>query len=165
VLLADASTLAAHGIIDGQRLKDIKGSTGYLDLACDLQTLVAVLRDNWENIAGKMPLTMADLDRAELTGVRLVDAVGAHTQTPAGATAAADIRRRAFTLMVTTYDQTRRAASYMRWKEGDVDDVLPSLYAARWRRRPTAATAVTESATATATAVTAATEGDGAEAR
>jgi hypothetical protein len=163
VLLADASTLAAHGIIDGQRLKEIRGSTGYLDLACDLQTLVAILRGSWDAIAGKIPLTVADLDRAELTGVRLVDAVGAHTQTPAGVTATADIRRRAFALMVNTYDQTRRAASYLRWKEGDVDEILPSLYAARMvRRRAAVATPVAGPAV---TAVAAPVEEDGAEAR
>jgi hypothetical protein len=161
VLLADASTLAAHGIIDGQRLKEIRSSTGYLDLACDLQTLVAILRANWDAVDGKMPLAVADLDRAELVGVRLVDAVGAHTQTPAGATAAADIRRRAFALMVRTYDETRRAASYLRWKEGDVDEILPSLYAARWRRRPSGASAASElPAASAATAVPAPSVGE-----
>ena len=36
-------------------------------------------------------------------------------------------RARAFTLLVRAYDDCRQAASYLRWREGDVDDFAPSL--------------------------------------
>ena len=44
---------------------------------------------------------------------------------------AAEIRQQAFTLFVNNYDQVRRAISFLRWNEGDVDDIIPSLYAGR----------------------------------
>ena len=45
--------------------------------------------------------------------------------------ATADMRQRAFSLFVNVYDQARRAVSHLRWNEGDVDDIAPSLYAGR----------------------------------
>jgi hypothetical protein len=50
VLLADGSALAARGFINGQRLKELRGSTGYLDLAFDLSALAAIMREAWSSI-------------------------------------------------------------------------------------------------------------------
>ena len=44
---------------------------------------------------------------------------------------AGDIRQRLFTLFVNAYDQARRAVGYLRWNEGDADQIAPSLYAGR----------------------------------
>jgi hypothetical protein len=135
VLLANASTLAMHGLVNGQRLKEIRGSTGYLDLACDLSALAAILRDSWNAIAGKTAVTVAELDRAQTISEHLVDAVGERAQMPAGVTTAADNRQRAFSLLVNVYDDVRRAVSYLRWREGDADTIVPSLYARASRRK------------------------------
>lgn len=48
----------------------------------------------------------------------------------------ADARQRTFTLLVRSYDQIRRALSYLRWNEGDVDRIAPSLWAGRGGSRP-----------------------------
>ncbi len=49
-------------------------------------------------------------------------------------------RKRAFSLFVNAYDQCRRAAAYLRWNEGDADELLPSLYAGRSVNRQKEAT-------------------------
>ena len=42
--------------------------------------------------------------------------------------AATDVRNRAFTLLVHTYEESRRAVQYLRFWEGDADDLAPSMY-------------------------------------
>jgi hypothetical protein len=135
VLFADASALAARGYVSAQRLKEIRGSTGYLDLAFDLTTLAALMRETWSAIASHTAVQLAELDRAETIAEQILAAVGARTQAPASVTASAESRQRAFSLMVGAYDEARRAVSFLRWKEGDADTVAPSLYAGRTSRR------------------------------
>src|SRR5258705_7020628 len=45
LLLSDASALATRGLLDGQRLKDLKGPNSLRNLAFDLFALAALLRD------------------------------------------------------------------------------------------------------------------------
>lgn len=52
---------------------------------------------------------------------------------------AADVRQRAFTLFVRTYDELRRAMSYLRWHEDDVDSIIPSLWSGKAQRKRDAA--------------------------
>jgi hypothetical protein len=135
VLLADASALSRRQLIDGQRLKELKGSTGYLDLAFDLSILAAVMRGGWSEISDKTAVTLAELDRAEVLGERLLVAIGKRSQSPVDAAATSLNRQRAFTLMVNAYDQVRRAVTYLEWDVGDQDILAPSLYAGRAARR------------------------------
>lgn len=48
---------------------------------------------------------------------------------------AAELRLRALTDLVRRYDEIRRMVSYLRWNEGDADDIAPSLYARRPGRK------------------------------
>ena len=47
----------------------------------------------------------------------------------------ADLRQRAHTLLVTTYDQVRRMLTFLRWAEGDVERIAPSFWRARGGRK------------------------------
>jgi hypothetical protein len=134
-LLADASALAKRGLIDGEPLKQLKGSTGHLDLAFDLSTLAAVMRANWSQISGKTAVGLAELDRAELLSEQLLVAVGMRAQAPADIATTSLNRQRAFTLLVNAYDQVRRAVTYLEWDDGGQDILCPSLYAGRVTRR------------------------------
>lgn len=140
VLLADASALAARGLVNGQRLAEIRGATGYLDLAFDLSTLAALMRETWSTISQQTGVKLAELDRAELIAEQLLVAVGMRVQAPAIVTVSVETRQRAFTLFVRAYDDVRRAVTFLRWHEGDADSIVPSLYAGRTPRRKSAAT-------------------------
>ncbi len=131
LLLSDASALATRGIIDGQRLKDLKGPNSLRNLAFDLFALAAILRDNWTKIEGKTALQLVELEKAETLADRLLTAVGLREQGPAIIAASAENRQKAFTLFVKAYDHARRAVSFLRWDEDDVDTIAPSLYAGR----------------------------------
>jgi len=131
VLFKDASALAQRHLIDGQKLKELKGPVGFRNLTFDLIALSALLRNSWSAIQGKTALTLAEIDQVQVLADRLATAVGVREQGPAIVAEAAAIRQQAFTLFVNAYDLARRAVIFLRWNEGDADDIAPSLYAGR----------------------------------
>jgi hypothetical protein len=130
VLFADAHALAQRRLIDGERLKELKGVKGYRQLAFDLFALSALMRERWSTIAGKTAIELKELDQAEMLADRILTGVGQREQTPAVAADAAENRQRAFTLFVSAYDHARRAVSFLHWDAEDTDDLVPSVYTA-----------------------------------
>lgn len=134
-LLANATSLARLGLLDGERLKAVKKVNGYRALASDVETLCTVFEDGWVRVEGKTPFTPQDFVRIGMLSAKLLNAVGLRDQAPVLAGEAALIRQRAFTLFVRAYDQARRAVHYLRAHEGDGERIAPSLYAGRGGRR------------------------------
>jgi hypothetical protein len=135
MLLADARALALRGHLHAGCMKELRGSKGYQSLAFDLQLLAAWLRGAFPQIAGQSGVQAGDLVRAEGVAAGIVRAIGLREQGNAALRSAADVRVRAFTLLTRAYDQTRRAVTYLRWEEGDVERIVPSLYAGRGGRK------------------------------
>jgi hypothetical protein len=46
----------------------------------------------------------------------------------------AKLRVRAYSIFLSTYGELRRAVAYLRWEEGDVDSIIPSLHRVYGRR-------------------------------
>ncbi len=136
-LYSDAAALAHRGLINGDRLTEFKAAAGYKNLAFDLIGLAALLLENWERIVGKSALQLAEIERAELLGEQLVAAVGTRDQAPAVVSEVAQQRQRMFTLFLRSYDQVRRAVTFLYWNEDNVEDLCPSLYSGRTARRKT----------------------------
>ncbi|WP_437899521.1 hypothetical protein [Sorangium sp. So ce124] len=134
-LLGDAEALARRGLVDAETVADIRTGNGHMDTANDLVALSALFSGSWPEIAGKTAATEEEVRRAGELGPELLAALGVreHGAAP-GPSEAADKRARAFTLFVDAYDQTRRAVTYLRWKEDDVDAIAPSLYKGRGGR-------------------------------
>ncbi len=131
VLFADASALAARKLISGDRIGEMKANIGYQNLAFDLMALAQVLRNSWSSISSKTAVTTDDLDRAELIGDQLMNALSDRAVSPQSVSEVATQRQRNFTLLVRTYGQVRRAVAFLRWSEGDVETLAPSLYSGR----------------------------------
>jgi hypothetical protein len=130
-LLLDATVLAHRGLINGQKLTELKGAVGHKNVAQDIMTLAETLRANYDAIASKTAVTVADLNRAEILAHRILVVVGEREQGPASATVTADIRHRAYTLFAHAYEEVRHAIRFLRRKEGDVDEIAPSLFAGK----------------------------------
>lgn len=148
-LLVGAEGLAHFGLLDAKRVAAIRSGLGNIDVANDLGALSALYREAGPAIAGKTPVTAAQVDRAAALGPALLIALGVRdhdAKLPAAPGALADQRNRAFTLFARAYDQCRRAVTYLRWDEGDADTYAPSIYG---YRRPQAAPAPTADAPAT----------------
>lgn len=131
----DALALAGHGLLDEGLLAQVKGGNGYKNMAQDLEILSRVMTTNWAKIQGKSATTVEDLQTASRMSTRLMRIVGLREQGPAILAAAADHRLRAFTKMLTVYEDARRAVGYLRARQGDADTIAPSLYPGRPRRR------------------------------
>ncbi len=130
--LLQADGLAHRNLMPAELLVDVREGRGLLDLSHDVLKLVAGFRTAWPKIEGKTPITPDDLDKAETHGMKLVAALGVREGGVVAAVDAdtyADLRARAFTLLAKRYDEVRRAVTYLRWHDGDADEIAPSLYA------------------------------------
>jgi hypothetical protein len=134
LLMSDARALVTRKLIGEERLREFKGEPGYRKLAFEVMGLVALLREHWEVIAGKTAVQPEDLSRAAHAADELLVAVGLREQGPEQSHEATEHRQRAFTLLVKTYDEVRRGVGYLRWRQGDADEIAPSLYAGRGGR-------------------------------
>jgi hypothetical protein len=149
-LLMDASALAHRGHINGNRLNELQGAHGFRNLATDLGLLVGVLREAWPQIQGRSSVQVAELDHAVRVAQRVLRLAGLREQGPEAVASVTDMRMRAFTLFSRTYDDARRAITFLRWSIGDADKICPSLYAGRsnGRRKSPETPVVTQGAPA-----------------
>ncbi|MGC4089858.1 MAG: hypothetical protein QM756_18620 [Polyangiaceae bacterium] len=134
MLFADAMALAKRGVFDEARIAKLRSGPGYKSLAFDVVGLVQILRERWADIASRTGVQQAELDHAALLAQRLVTSVGMKEQQPVVTTGVALLRQQAFTLLVNAYDEVRRAISFLRWHEQDVESIAPSLWSGRGAR-------------------------------
>lgn len=95
-------------------LADVRRGVGYLDLADDLNRLVDVFRARWTAAEGRSAITPADLDRAARLSAEILKqlSTGGKPATDS-ASAAADLRRRAYSFANRAYTEIRAAAEYV----------------------------------------------------
>ncbi len=131
MLYNDAHALAGRGLINGDRLGEFKSNVGYKNVTYDLIGLAALLKQYWPTIAGKTAIQMSELDEAEALAGKLISALSTREQTPNLVADVAAQRQRNFTLFAQAYNEVRRALSYLRWNNDDLERVAPSLYGGR----------------------------------
>jgi hypothetical protein len=134
LLVSDATALAKREIIDRKVLAQLKGGTGYLNIAYDLGAIVHLMRVNWSAISLRSAVRLDELEEAELMYQRITRAFAERERQSEVATAAANDRSRAYTLLINAYDELRCGAMFVRRKEDDADKLVPSLYAGRGGR-------------------------------
>jgi hypothetical protein len=132
-LLIAAEALAHRALLDADAVARIRKGSGSPDLATELSALAALFREGWSKISGKTAVEKHEVDRAAELGpaVLVASAVKKHKVADTEAQ-----RARAFTLLVNAYDACRHALAYLRWKEGDLDAIAPSLFRKRPGRKP-----------------------------
>lgn len=129
-LLVAAEALAHRGLLDSKRVAEIRSGQGHKDPSSDLVTLAALFTSQWERIKTKTAVEPHEIARADELGPKLVMVMGAKEAAGPGGKPVdtADRLARAFTLLARAYDACRRAVAYVRWEQGDVDDLVPPLY-------------------------------------
>ena len=130
-LYTDTQALIRRGLIKEASIKELKGSTGYKNIAIDLQILASVLKANWPTIEGKCGIQMAELEHALKLSAVMFGIVGLRENGSDAQVATADTRARAYTLFTRAYDDARRAVIFLRWHEGDADSIAPALHPGR----------------------------------
>jgi hypothetical protein len=131
VLMQDWRALATRGLLSESPLGGLRRGKGYLELGTDLTVLSHVHRTYAASAGVALP---GEAERASQLA-RLILAAGGRPDPKSEAVIKArDMQNRAFTVFVRAYNETRSSIAYMRRDEGDVDRIIPSLYAARRAR-------------------------------
>ena len=131
VLLAEARSLVSQKRLSASALAELVGGTGREALCFDSLQLVAAFRGAWTSVAGITAVTVGELDHVEAIANVLATTLGENEHAGSPATPNGELRQRAYTYFVRTYDEVRRAITFVRWDEDDADDIAPSLSAGR----------------------------------
>lgn len=134
-LFADAQALALRNLFDPRKLSALKGGNGYKNLASDLQALTTEFEAIFPSIQGKAATTPEELQAATQMATRLTRVIGMREQSPTVVATLTDERLRAFTQVIKAYDDARAAVSYLRRREGDVEEIVPNLYSGNTKPR------------------------------
>jgi len=146
--------LVNRGLVKPFHLKVAKKRRGRLRFAYGLLGLVEVLREAWPTVADKTGLTESELTQAEALGEQLSRGVALQNSPIEQLKKLAELRDRAFTVLVRAYGQVRHALQYLRRENNDAERYSPSLYGCRRPRKAKAiAVAVTQNADAQAAAI------------
>lgn len=131
-LLMWAAPLGGSGKFEQAAIDKIREGSSHKDALSDLVALVGLYRSRWDEVKGMCGVTEADLARAAEIAPTVFALVSRRENRASGAVVDGALRvRRAWTLVDRAYAQCRRAIEYLRWDEGDVDHIAPSL-----RRNP-----------------------------
>ncbi len=130
LLLSDLQALSFRGIVDAAALAQVKRGGTQNSLAHDVVLLASLARRALSSSAARTLLTLEEIVGAEQLGDQLVKALGVKEQTKQVATVENDHRKRAYTLLVRSYNEVRRVISFLRWHDGDAEDIAPSLHTA-----------------------------------
>lgn len=131
-LLVAAEPLALKNLIEAEKVKAIRSGQGHKDLAQDLIDLSALYREAWSRIKNKTVAEIEEVDRASTLGHQLQSLLAVRESGAAEGSAdeIEERRARAFSLLQKAYDETLRAVTYLRWRDGDVEAFAPSLFKA-----------------------------------
>lgn len=128
LLVGEVQTLIRRGQTDAEVLRGLRTEKGYRNLAFDLQLLTQVFR---RPPASKQitSVTAAEIQHADKLAKTILTLIARRKKLRVSIEEAADLRKRAYTLFTRSYDEARRVAVYLCWREGDADELVPLLHA------------------------------------
>jgi hypothetical protein len=132
--LAELTVLRTRGFVSGEP-SGLLGPNGYKNVAFDVTACAQFIRSNWSAMAGKSNITMAEVEEVEKLADYVTAMVQLRLESGDAAQRATLLRNKAFTLFLEAYEVARRAATAIRWDEGDAEDFAPSLYSGRTKKR------------------------------
>ncbi|HET6583165.1 MAG TPA: hypothetical protein VFG69_06955 [Nannocystaceae bacterium] len=123
-LLSYVTACARHGWVRKAPLANVGKVAGPRGLALDVVDLAELLSECWWQVEA-LGFPRALIGRATALGVDLLVAVS-QPKRPADPDAARTCAR-AFTLLLTTYDECRTLVRRLRYREGDHDEIAPPI--------------------------------------
>jgi hypothetical protein len=82
---------------------------------------------------------MQQVDRGAVLAVQLLEGPIERMHAPLTPSEATVARERAFTLFYRAYDELRRAVTFLRWHDGDIEQLVPTLFLRSGKRKGEAA--------------------------
>jgi hypothetical protein len=127
-LLMWAAPLVGAGKFEPAAIARIKEGAGNKDTPSDLVALVGLYRSKWDDVKAICGVTEQELTRGAEIGPAVFALVSRREFQTASSISDGSLRvRRAWTLLDRAYAQSRRALSFLRFDDGDVDTLAPSL--------------------------------------
>ncbi len=137
LLLKSADALVAAHVLPAHSVDRIREGSGPIDLAQDNIDLAALFTKHDTDIAGKTPVTAAQVVEAATLGTELLKRLKPKgTKSKDSAIDEVNIRDRMWTLLVLRYRELRRVGLWF-WMD-DVDDHVPALQSRSISRKKTA---------------------------
>jgi hypothetical protein len=134
LVITELDSLVNRKVLEPSQLVEAREIQGYDQLIKSTRSAVLVARQAWSNIVGKTQLTPAMLDAAAAAADRLYRAI-LDRDHGVSRSPALELRVRALSKLLTTYDEVRRILTYVRWHQRDYDTLAPSPYTVIGRRR------------------------------
>ena len=125
--IAVVTVLSVFGLFPASRVDEIRSGASHRNVGEDLINLGTWLKTHFAEIENKSPVTAQEIAEGVIIGEEIMLLAGMRGD-QAVSEAALD-RRRAFVLLDRAYDELRRALTWLRWHEDDVDQIAPSLHA------------------------------------
>lgn len=135
LLLDEVKLLGKRGLVDAAFTQAFRNGQGYKTITAELHALVTCLRTLSPVAATRSRVTPEELAEADAIARSITQELGLREQAPIVTAAVSRMRSQAFTLVAKAWDQIRRGVMYLRWNEGDGDEIAPSIYAGRGGRR------------------------------
>lgn len=142
VMISDIRAAERHGIIRASFLENLSGKAGALHTLSDVFAMCSFVRNNWSALEGASAIKMAEIDTTEQLAEEAHTALARKPYERADLDQLADLRRRVFTLFFDAYDEARGGVAYLRWKQGDAEQIAPSLLRDRRRHKAEESVAV-----------------------
>lgn len=134
-VLSDLAALATRGIVAPAAVESIKdGSAAYEALPSRLLAAAQLVASARVKLGERTLTTLEEQQELEQLAVKLRDALAARVGEASANNKALAIRERIFTLFYREYAQLRRVVEYLRFDEGDADEVLPSIFVRSGRK-------------------------------
>lgn len=137
-LLTAATALAARGRLPTTVVEGYAAGTGHEDLANDLAGLAQLFQSRWSDLANRTDISEAELERAKSLGATILARLALRrvvlSDPRRHPLSASELRRRAFSLLFTAYEEVRRAAAATYWySPGGWERFAPSLWSGQGR--------------------------------
>ena len=113
----------------------VKKGHGYRNDGGDVVVITKILKDNWDYVEGKIPLTFEYIDRASKEAAQFLDLLNKIEEKGEAQKKARELRRRAYTIWVKMYNQVRRTYRFVLWEEKNFSKLFPSPSPLRSRRK------------------------------
>lgn len=147
ILDAVVTACVRRGLLSAEPLAHLEVANGYRNVAFNNAHLSQLLRADWERVGAHSGLPLSEVNVFIKEAEELSEAIGLREKAPAAIAAASEDRQRAFNFLLDVWDHVARGVTFARWKKGDVQELVPSLYSlnlAGSRKQPNAPTAPVE---------------------
>jgi len=127
VLNAELELMRLRGHI-AKHAVTLQGTTGYLAVAQDVRTIASAFFANWDTVGPQIGNAVAHVNDALVAADQLIAAMAQDAEVEEKLVGSALQRAAAYTLAFKSYRAIHRGIQFIRYEEGDVDEIVPSLY-------------------------------------